>query len=280
MSRTVKKRWTLLGVAGGSWGDARGRRQPRRRRRHRGGGKRGGTAEHVAADDHGYRAGGSEARRPQGPVEWQPDGLQRLLGALRPGRGQLREHQRRQRPKRLRAQEASTSATRSGSRCRRRTRTAAPSRPRCRPPSSLPRRSRRRRFRTAAPRRAERCPVASVSPPARLTIDQTQISPSTITYGTRSLTARFHVTACSGSVEGALVYVTAVPYGQFANAERAGHRLRRLGDPAVHGARRLPGQQQATAAGDVRPCPQDRREPARRHLHPPARLLPRHPRVS
>ena len=61
-------------------------------------------------------------------------------------------------------------------------------------------------------------PVASVSPPARLTIDQTQISPSTITYGTRSITARFHVTACSGSVEGALVYVTAVPYGQFANA--------------------------------------------------------------
>jgi hypothetical protein len=59
-------------------------------------------------------------------------------------------------------------------------------------------------------------PVASVSPPARLTIDQTQVSPSTITYGTRSLTARFHVSACSGSVEGALVYVTAVPYGQFA----------------------------------------------------------------
>jgi len=59
-------------------------------------------------------------------------------------------------------------------------------------------------------------PVAGVSPPARLTIDQTQVSPSTITYGTRSLTARFHVAACNGSVEGALVYVTAVPYGQFA----------------------------------------------------------------
>ena len=60
--------------------------------------------------------------------------------------------------------------------------------------------------------------MAAVSPPARLAIDQTQISPSTITYGTRSLTARFHVSACSGSVEGALVYVTAVPYGQFAAA--------------------------------------------------------------
>ncbi|MGZ4333164.1 MAG: hypothetical protein ACXVRJ_02675 [Gaiellaceae bacterium] len=41
-------------------------------------------------------------------------------------------------------------------------------------------------------------PIAGVTPPARLTIDQTQISPSTITYGTRSLTARFHVAACSG----------------------------------------------------------------------------------
>ena len=59
-------------------------------------------------------------------------------------------------------------------------------------------------------------PIASVSPPARLTIDQTQISPSTIAYSTRSLTARFHVSACGGSVEGALVYVTAVPFGQFA----------------------------------------------------------------
>ncbi len=59
-------------------------------------------------------------------------------------------------------------------------------------------------------------PVAGVSAPARLTIDQTQISPSTINYSTRSLTARFHISACKGSVEGALVYVTAVPYGQFA----------------------------------------------------------------
>ncbi|HWB22093.1 MAG TPA: hypothetical protein VG652_04335 [Gaiellaceae bacterium] len=67
-------------------------------------------------------------------------------------------------------------------------------------------------------------PVASISPPARLTVDQMHVSPSTVTYGTRSLTARFHVSACSGSVEGALVYVTAVPYGQFAvpNEEATG----------------------------------------------------------
>lgn len=59
-------------------------------------------------------------------------------------------------------------------------------------------------------------PIAGVSPPARLTIDQTQVSPSTLSYSTRSVTARFHVSACGGSVQGALVYVTAVPYGQFA----------------------------------------------------------------
>jgi len=58
-------------------------------------------------------------------------------------------------------------------------------------------------------------PVADVALPAQLSIDQTQISPSTVTYGTRSLTVRIHVSACGGSVEGALVYVTAVPYGQF-----------------------------------------------------------------
>ncbi len=58
-------------------------------------------------------------------------------------------------------------------------------------------------------------PVSGVTPPARLLIDQTQVSPSTITYGTRSITGRFHVSACGGSVEGALVYVTAVPYAMF-----------------------------------------------------------------
>ena len=60
--------------------------------------------------------------------------------------------------------------------------------------------------------------VGDVSPPARLTVDQTQIQPSTVTYGTRAITLRFHVSACGGPVQGALVYATAVPYGQFAIA--------------------------------------------------------------
>jgi len=61
-------------------------------------------------------------------------------------------------------------------------------------------------------------PVAGITPPARLNIDQTDVSPSRISFGTRSLTARFHISACKGNVEGALVYVTAVPYGMFADA--------------------------------------------------------------
>ena len=122
-------------------------------------------------------------------------------------------------------------------------------------------------------------PVAGVSPPARLTIDQTQVSPSTLTFGTRSVTGRFHVSACGGSVEGALVYVTRCRTVS-SRSERAGHWLRRLGDRAVHSAGRLHGQQQAAAARHVRPRPQERREPARRHLHPPARLVPRHTRMN
>jgi hypothetical protein len=61
-------------------------------------------------------------------------------------------------------------------------------------------------------------PIAGIGSPARLNIDQSEVNPGTITFSTRSLTTRFHVTACKGNVEGALVYVTAVPYGMFVDA--------------------------------------------------------------
>ena len=58
--------------------------------------------------------------------------------------------------------------------------------------------------------------VAQVSSPARLLVDQIQFSPTVVTSGTNQIVARFHVTACSGrSVEGALVYGTAVPFNQL-----------------------------------------------------------------
>lgn len=58
--------------------------------------------------------------------------------------------------------------------------------------------------------------VGAVSAPARLLIDGQQASPSPITRSTTDLTLRFHVSACNGrSVQGALVYTTAVPFEQF-----------------------------------------------------------------
>jgi hypothetical protein len=59
-------------------------------------------------------------------------------------------------------------------------------------------------------------PVTSVAPPARLTVDGQQASPSTINRSTTDLTLKFHVSACNGRpVQGALVYSTAVPFEQF-----------------------------------------------------------------
>jgi hypothetical protein len=57
--------------------------------------------------------------------------------------------------------------------------------------------------------------IASVSPPERLTVDGQSISPSPVGRSTQSLTVRFHVSCRGKSVQGALVYVTAVPFQQF-----------------------------------------------------------------
>jgi len=58
--------------------------------------------------------------------------------------------------------------------------------------------------------------VSGVSLPARLLIDGQQASPTVITRSTTDLTLRFHVSACGGrSIQGALVYATAVPFEQF-----------------------------------------------------------------
>ena len=57
--------------------------------------------------------------------------------------------------------------------------------------------------------------VANVSPPARLTVDGLQFDPGVVTSQTQQVVARFHVSACGQSVQGAKVYATAVPYNQF-----------------------------------------------------------------
>jgi hypothetical protein len=80
---------------------------------------------------------------------------------------------------------------------------------------------------TAAPQAkavAAACPggngpmqVSQVTPPARLVVDRFQVVPNPVPLTTDDLTVRFHVSACGGrDVSGALVYVTAVPFNQFA----------------------------------------------------------------
>jgi hypothetical protein len=59
-------------------------------------------------------------------------------------------------------------------------------------------------------------PIGELKPPERLLIAGQQVSPSVIGGSTQEIVARFRVTACSGKpVQGALVYVTAVPYNMF-----------------------------------------------------------------
>lgn len=58
--------------------------------------------------------------------------------------------------------------------------------------------------------------VGELSPPERLLVDRQEIEPRTVGTSTTAATVRFRVSACGGKpVQGALVYVTAVPYNQF-----------------------------------------------------------------
>jgi len=58
-------------------------------------------------------------------------------------------------------------------------------------------------------------PIASIAPPERLVVDRQSINPSVVGGSTQSLTVRFHVSCRGKSVQGALVYATAVPFNQF-----------------------------------------------------------------
>ncbi|HZU19845.1 MAG TPA: hypothetical protein VE982_01375 [Gaiellaceae bacterium] len=58
--------------------------------------------------------------------------------------------------------------------------------------------------------------AAQLSSPAQLSIDRQDVSPFVIGRSTQQIQVRFHVSACNGrDVQGALVYVTAVPFQQF-----------------------------------------------------------------
>jgi hypothetical protein len=69
---------------------------------------------------------------------------------------------------------------------------------------------------TGCPSGAGVLQVADVTPPARLAIDGQTLTPSTFTLSDAMVTVHVRVTACSGRpVQGALVYVTAVPFNQL-----------------------------------------------------------------
>jgi hypothetical protein len=58
--------------------------------------------------------------------------------------------------------------------------------------------------------------IGDVKAPNRLLVDRQSLDPSVVGGSTQQLVVRFHVSACGGKpVQGALVYVTAVPYNQF-----------------------------------------------------------------
>jgi hypothetical protein len=58
--------------------------------------------------------------------------------------------------------------------------------------------------------------ASELKQPERLSIAGQQVTPSVIGGSTQTIVARFRITACSGKpVQGALVYVTAVPYNMF-----------------------------------------------------------------
>ncbi len=58
--------------------------------------------------------------------------------------------------------------------------------------------------------------VSGIGPPARLLIDRQKTNLSVVHRRTRELLIRYHVSACGGrSVQGALVYATAVPFNQL-----------------------------------------------------------------
>jgi hypothetical protein len=64
-------------------------------------------------------------------------------------------------------------------------------------------------------------PIANITSPAHLGIDAFQVNPSPVTFGTKALTVRVHIAGCGGNVQGALVYVTAVPYNMFSIPDEA-----------------------------------------------------------
>ena len=150
--------------------------------------------------------------------------------------------------------------------------------------TTRPDRCRRRKADAPAPPSATGCPagtgpvaVASVASPARLLIDGQSIAPTPgrglDPNADRPLPC-LRLWRPRGSGRARLRRRGAVPAVQ---RRRAAHRRRWLGDPDHEPSERLPRVDEAAVARDLRAGTQGRRECARRHLHPPPRLVPGQP---
>jgi hypothetical protein len=64
-------------------------------------------------------------------------------------------------------------------------------------------------------------PIASVSPPERLSLDGQSINPSVVGNSTQTITVRAHVSCDGKAVQGALVLVEAVPFNQYTTPAEA-----------------------------------------------------------
>jgi hypothetical protein len=83
--------------------------------------------------------------------------------------------------------------------------------------------------------------ITGLTTPAQLSIDGQQASPTVVTPSTADLTLRFHVSACNGrSVQGALVYATAVPFEQFSIPPEAATGPDGWASLTLHKAARFP----------------------------------------
>ena len=78
---------------------------------------------------------------------------------------------------------------------------------------------------------AKTAPIADLSPPARLQIDAFDVTTGPINKQTQSFTLQVRVgSTCGVNIQGASVYVTAVPYNQFDIPDEGAHRERRHRD--------------------------------------------------
>ena len=107
-------------------------------------------------------------------------------------------------------------------------------------------------------------------------LDQQSINPTVITRSTQSIQVHYRVTACGGRpVQGALVYLTAVPFNQFSIAPEAASGADGTVNITETQLVGLPGLEQDAAADDVRPGAQAvRGAHRRRRLVPPADRVP------